>query len=354
MRRVRERAGAMDSGLLVSPGEIIARAAATVPDRAPEEPPTEAARVWTAPPSQDEAERTIVVPPARPMRKAKRRPKDMLRHAWYYGVRGGVAAALLAAVVALPVWLSRSGALDDAGRAASSAVAQWRSGGLGATARLQRLTVEGRNRTSREAVRAAIRVGRGSSLFAADPWEIKRRLEALPWVRSATVERRYPDAIRVRLVERTPVARYRDRDALVLVDETGEIIRVAAEKEHDNLVILAGDGAPAAARALLRLLEGDPSLARRVQSATRYGRRRWDLAFEGGAILRLPEGHERAALAKFGEFERQHSLLARGAVTYDMRLPDRLVIRGSRAATPAETPPPSEKPGAAKKPKKTG
>jgi cell division protein FtsQ len=214
--------------------------------------------------------------------------------------------------------------------------------------------VEGRNRTSREALRAALQVKKGDNLLAADPWAIKGRLEALPWIRAATVERRYPNAMIVTLVERTPIARFRDRAGTVLVGETGDLIKVAPEKEHENLILLMGDGAPEVATALLKLVAEEPDVARRIVSATRRGQRRWDLAFDGGAVLRLPDGYEKAALAKFAEFERQHSLLARGAVTYDMRLPDRLVIRGTRTATPAPAPAaPPAKP-AAKPAKKTG
>ena len=349
MRRVRNREAPLDAGLFVSPGEIIARAAATVPDRPPD-PADHGVRVWTAPKGGAD---TITVPPAPPLRRARRRPTDTLRYAWFYASRGALAAALLAAAVGIPVWLFRSGTFDDAGRQAAETYAQWRHGAdLGLAITLDRLTVEGRNRTSREALRIALQIKKGDKLLAADPWAIKRRLEALPWIRSATVERRYPNAVVVRLVERHPVARFRDRGGTVLVDETGALIPVAPDKEHEALILLAGEGAPAAAAALLKLLEDEPALARRVVSATRYGQRRWDLAFDGGAILRLPDGYARAALAKFGEFDRQHGLLARGAVTYDMRLPDRLVIRNSRAATPAPAPP--AKPATAKTPKKAG
>ena len=352
MRRVRERGAPLDAGLLVSPGEIIARAAATVPDRPPEEESSEGVRVWTAPRGSDD---TIVVGPAPPLRRARRRPRDTLRYAWFYASRGALAAALLAAAVGVPIWLLKSGTLDDAGRQATETYANLRHRtDLGVAVTLDRLTVEGRNRTPREALRTALQIKKGDNLLAADPWAIKRRLEALPWIRTATVERRFPDAVVVKLVERNPIARYRDRSGTTLVDETGALIQVAPEKEHEALILLAGDGAPEAAAALLKLLEDEPVLARRIVSATRYGQRRWDLTFEGGAILRLPDGYARAALAKFGEFDRQHSLLARGAITYDMRLPDRLVIRGSRAATPAVAPAPPAKPAASKTPKKTG
>lgn len=352
MRRVKDRAAA-DASLLVSPGEIIARAAATVPDRPPEEAEAAAkVQVWT-PPARG-ADDTIVIPPAAaPMRRARQRPRDTLRYAWFYASRGAVAAALLAGAIGLPAWLFASGTIREAEREAAESYRHFRHGDLGVSIALDRLVVEGRNRTSRSALRAALRIKKGDNLLAADPWAMKARLEALPWIRAATVERRYPNAMRVMLVERVPIARFRDKRGTMLVDETGALINVAPDKEHENLILLAGDGAPEAAAALLKLIGNEPALARRVVAATRFGDRRWDLAFEGGALLRLPDGYAKAALAKFGEFERQHGLLARGAVTYDMRLPDRLVIRGTRTAAPSSAPAAPAKP-AAKPAKKTG
>ncbi len=351
MRRVKDRAHA-DASMLVSPGEIIARAAATVPPREDDAGGGAKVQVWTAPPRSDDD--TIVIPPATaPMRSARRRPKDTLRYAWFYASRGAVAAVLLAGAIGLPVWLFKSGTLDEAGHEAAETYRHLRQGEFGVSIALGRLTVEGRNRTSRQALRAALKLKKGDNLLAADPWAIKTRLEALPWIRSATVERRYPNAMLVLLVERTPIARFRDKGGTVLVDETGALIKVEPEKEHENLILLSGDGAPEAAAALLKRLEDEPALARRVVSAARLGDRRWDLTFDGGAMLRLPDGYQKAALAKFAEFERQHGLLARGAVTYDMRLPDRLVIRGTRTATPTPAPAPPAKP-AAKPSRKTG
>jgi len=260
---------------------------------------------------------------------------------------------LLALVVGAPVWFFGSDAAETAKRHAADTYASLRR--ATGVVSLDKLTIEGRYRTSRESLRAALQIKKGDSLFASDPWSIKRRLEALPWVRTASVERRFPGTLAVKLVERTAIARFRDKGGLVLVDETGAVIAMPPEKEHENLILLAGEGAPAAAAALVKLLEREPALARRVVSATRHGQRRWDLAFDGGAVLRLPDGYERAAIAKFAEFEREHALLARGAVTYDMRLPDRLTIRNSRTAAPAVAPAtPPEKPAAAKKPKKAG
>jgi cell division protein FtsQ len=208
--------------------------------------------------------------------------------------------------------------------------------------KIQRIEVEGRSRTSADAVRAAIAVRQGAPFFAVDPWAIRRRLEALPWIRSAEVERRYPATLAIRLVERNPIARFRDGHATRLIDENGAVVPVSATADHQQLMLLAGPGAPRAAPRLLEVLGGEGELARGVVTATRYGDRRWDLSFANGVMLRLPEGYERAAWAKFAALNKQYNFLGNEGVTYDMRLPDRLVIRGAAAppgAAPAENSP---------------
>ena len=65
---------------------------------------------------------------------------------------------------------------------------------------------QGRATTDRETVLDALGARPGTSIFAVDPTHAKRQLESLPWVRSAAIERRLPDTIYVRLVEREPMA----------------------------------------------------------------------------------------------------------------------------------------------------
>src|SRR6185312_13821833 len=68
------------------------------------------------------------------------------------------------------------------------------------------IQVEGRQMTRREDILTALGAGRGTPIFSVDPAEAKARLEALPWVRAAAVERRLPDTLFVRLAERQPLA----------------------------------------------------------------------------------------------------------------------------------------------------
>ena len=62
------------------------------------------------------------------------------------------------------------------------------------------------------------------------------------------------------------------------------------------------------------------------------GDRRWDIVFQSGEKLMLPEGKDEAikALAFFASEDRRAGLLGKGLVSIDMRDPTRVVARVSR------------------------
>jgi cell division protein FtsQ len=100
-----------------------------------------------------------------------------------------------------------------------------------------------------------------------------------------------------------------------------------------DLPLLIGPGANAQARELNRLMEDVPTLKPQLASATWIGRRRWDLSFQTGETVALPEGEPaaRAALAKFAKADRSSGLLGRGLVRFDLRVPGKMVVRLPRA-----------------------
>ena len=189
--------------------------------------------------------------------------------------------------------------------------------------------VIGRVRTPADHVRTALRLKRGESLFAFDVQETKRRLEALPWVRSATVERRLPDTVRLILVEREAVALWQRGGRYVLLDADGfEITDDIAPFRH--LPVIVGEKAPGQVRALLAIVKSQPALAPRVRAAQFVSGRRWNLRLDDvtrGIDVRLPEENPAEALRRLVEFDRAHDLLRRRPVMVDLRVPDRLVVR---------------------------
>lgn len=172
---------------------------------------------------------------------------------------------------------------------------------------------------------------------------IRQRLLRYGWVKDARVSRRLPDTLVIDIVERTPAALWQSQGQLALIDGDGVVLdRVPVDKMPD-LPLLIGPGANAQAQQLAGLMAGVPTLKPQLASATWVGGRRWDLNFQSGETLALPEGdHDaRAALAKFASLDKSSGLLGRGIVRFDLRVPGKMIVRLPRApGEPIAAPPP--------------
>ena len=81
-----------------------------------------------------------------------------------------------------------------------------------------------------------------------------------------------------------------------------------------------------------RLTATVPQLKPMMAGASWIGGRRWDIRFQSGELLALPEGEEAAAkaLAHFAKIDQNTQLLGRGFVRFDMRVPGKFIVRVSR------------------------
>ena len=162
-----------------------------------------------------------------------------------------------------------------------------------------------------------------------DVHAIRDRLLGYGWVKDARVSRRLPDTLVIDIVERAPAALWQDKQKLALIDSSGVVLdRVAVDKMPD-LPLLIGPGANRQARRLDAMLASVPTLKPQLDSATWIGGRRWDLAFQTGEVVALPEGDgaARQALARFAKLDRSAGLLGRGLVRFDLRVPGKMIVR---------------------------
>lgn len=97
--------------------------------------------------------------------------------------------------------------------------------------------VGGAHTTWQEVARAAGLEGDENLLFLSTS-EVARRVETLPWVRDAEVERMLPGTVRVRLVERKPALLVTTEDGVVTVDARGRVL--ARGRAAQGLAVLGG------------------------------------------------------------------------------------------------------------------
>ncbi|WP_246522960.1 cell division protein FtsQ/DivIB [Neoroseomonas eburnea] len=267
--------------------------------------------------------------PARPSRLriwVKRR-KSLVRPA-IYGALG--LGALLVVVQAVR-------AVDPASRA--RAVAEGLGGlgeGMGFT--VQQVILEGRHNTPTDMIRAALGVSRGDPILEISPEATRTRLETIAWIQRAHVERRLPSTLLVRIEERRPFAIWQHNGRFVIIDREGKVVAADGLDQFGPLPLLVGAGADAGGAALYDVLRREAEVAERVQAMVRIHERRWNLRLHNGTDVLLPEGAEAAAIQRLGELQREAKLLDRPLAAIDLRLPDRLVLRPTRQAEPAEQP----------------
>jgi cell division protein FtsQ len=162
---------------------------------------------------------------------------------------------------------------------------------------------------------------------------IRERLLQFGWVKDARVSRRLPDTLVIDIVERTPSALWQDKEKLALIDDNGVVLdRVPVDRMPD-LPLVIGPGANRRSRDLKTILADAPAMQPQLASATWVSGRRWDLSFQSGETLALPEGTDaaRAALAKFAKLDRSTGLLGRGILRFDLRKPGQMTVRLPRA-----------------------
>lgn len=193
---------------------------------------------------------------------------------------------------------------------------------------VRQVVVEGRTKTPDLVLHKALAVQTGDSILAVDLAAARARIEAVQWVAHATVARRLPGTILVRLEERSPFAVWQHDGRFVLIDREGNVVTdsdVAAFAHELPLVV--GAGAPEAAAGLIDALNQQPSLLPKVSAIVRVGGRRWNIRTTTGTDVLLPEGAEGAALKRLAQIQASDGVLDRPLAAIDMRLPDRLTLR---------------------------
>lgn len=160
----------------------------------------------------------------------------------------------------------------------------------------------------------------------------RERLLRYGWVQDARVSRRWPDTLVIDIVERQPAAIWQHNQQLALIDRDGVVLEQVKLEAMPDLPLVIGPAANRHAGELRQLLVAAPQLRPMMEGASWIGGRRWDIRFNSGETLALPEGNEAAkkALTTFARMDKATQLLGRGLVRFDMRIPGKFIVRISR------------------------
>ena len=192
--------------------------------------------------------------------------------------------------------------------------------GLGIT----QVSLTGHRYTPDSDIFDALDLASSPTMLSFDSRAAQRRIESLPWVERASVERVLPDRLDVHVVERAPYAVWRLNGRHFLVDKAGRVLATVPSDAMPTLPRVAGEGAAIEAVRLYELLGSRPGLTRQVEIGERVGGRRWTLHLSGGSTLQLPAQGEAEAIERGLQIAKTRGA-ARSEI--DLRVPGRPLVR---------------------------
>jgi len=191
---------------------------------------------------------------------------------------------------------------------------------------LQEITVTGAKYSNNDQIGKTLKLKHGMPIFSISLSDLKSRLEKIEWIRYAIVERELPNSIHISIVERTPIALGQKGKKLTLIDDEGSIINKFELKEHIHLPIIIGDGAEIYANSLIKMLETNPELFKRVNAVIMVSERRWNVRFDNDLEIKLPEEKMAEAWNKVIKLYQKNELFLPDIAVIDLRVENKIFV----------------------------
>lgn len=197
------------------------------------------------------------------------------------------------------------------------------------------ISISGQTLASEQEIFDALGIQPHTSTLAFDVEAARQRIAELPAVDSVQVRKTYPGDVEVSIVEKLPVARWRVDGITFVIDGNGEQIGEDSGS-YGQLPLVIGDGAADDALVMIRALDGVPRLQDGLIALSRIADRRWDLLYDTGLRVQLPEQGVAQAMRKLVSYQEQYQILDRDIAIIDLRIDTVVAVRPNKPAEPED------------------
>ena len=201
---------------------------------------------------------------------------------------------------------------------------------------LEDITLEGRQKTSKDDILRIINLQRGDNILEIDLEKISEKIKTLPWIKNVSVSRSYfPNVLHISLQEKTVKSIWQYKNEFYPIDEDGKIIETEYVPQKD-LLLIVGEDAPENINHLTEILETDKELFAHVKAANFISKRRWDLIFddiETGITVKMPQENIADAWQKLVKLNKTKGILKRKLTFIDLRLKNKVIVKISEDST---------------------
>ena len=263
-----------------------------------------------------------------PVRSPRRKLANNIGRAFVLhgkGIRRGIAIAALLATGVLAYGLREP---VGAGAMTLADLAQGRFADAGFA--IGEISITGQTLSGEQAIFDALGIEPHTSTISFDVEAARQRIAELPAIASVSVRKTYPGDVIVSVTEKVPVARWRVDGITFVVDSAGE--QIGEDRgAYTELPLVVGDGANDDAMVMIRALDQYPELKDGLVALSRIADRRWDLIYDTGLRVQLPELGVAGALRHLLSYQTEYQLLDRDVTVIDLRVPSLVAVRPTKS-----------------------
>jgi cell division protein FtsQ len=158
---------------------------------------------------------------------------------------------------------------------------------------VQHVRVSGGDQVRPAAIQAASGIRNGAPMLDVSTGAAARRIEQLPWVADASVQRKWPRTIVIKVAERQPAAQLADGKQWLVVDLAGRVLERRSSSSSDLATVVwqgsrvAPGSTLAVPAALLRLADALPTELREAPATVSLDGSLLVVNLPGGAVIRV-------------------------------------------------------------------
>lgn len=262
-----------------------------------------------------------------PARSPRRRLANNLGRAWVLHRKVILRAAAVAGVLLTAGTLYQLREQIGFGAAVLAEMAQGRFADAGFA--IGEISITGQRLTEEQAIFDALGVQPHTSTVSFDVEAARQRIADLPAIATVTVRKTYPGDLVIEITEDTPVARWRVDGITFVINDAGE--QIGEDRgAYTDLPLVVGDGANDDAMVMIRALDQHETLKDGLIALSRIADRRWDLIYDTGLRVQLPELGVARALRNLESYQREYRLLERDLTVIDLRVASLVAVRPTK------------------------
>lgn len=206
---------------------------------------------------------------------------------------------------------------------------------------VDKVQITGAEHTAVEAVLQATGLStQGHAMVAVDRFALARKIERLPWIATAEVDRKWPNVVRVKVTERVAIGAIAIPGGVALLDATGRVLETAEQPPPGVIAITASDRVPGPGRtagtaiqaALAILHSMSENLVKQTQAVHRLEGNpvTYEVGVQGGVTIRLGDATQIAE--KLAAAEAVLAVQHAAGTVIDVRVPRSPAV--TRSVTP--------------------